>query len=1694
MTNESNESPTTRAASPYSTGAGGVTLERRIVVTYLARMLARRSAIEIGGNRVITRVAVQQGPDHAVDDIIVTAELDDSVVTVAVASRRHPDFVISDTDTRKLIRTLLQDIASPGTPAEQRLVIAVSGHQENAAQVQELADLARNHADHESFKRALATPGRFRSDLSRRLDHLTELVSGAFADLDAAPTTLLLDDTFDADYATWLVLTNLWVTFPRVESPDETDWSAVGDMLVPLSRGQDAAGAGALLNALVAFVDRFEPAGGVVDLTMLRRAMHHHLHRPAFRTTDAFRNLVHLTEQTELQTRSAIGGATDVPLHLERASEKTGLAAVLSDAAGALVVVGSSGVGKSSLVLGVLRTLDGDGGDSDGEDELEFVAMTLRDLPTTSLELRVAIGEDLADTLSMLTAPKRYIVIDGAEVALEGKRELLTYIVKAARAADVSVIVTSTPEGDDLVQGVLSDQDIGATTFNLGLLTDDDITEIGARFPRLAPLVNNVTSRDLLRRPVVADLLVRARVDGDVLSEAEAMTAIWNGLIRRTHEVTPAVADARERVVRALAADALFGTGVDEGALDPAAVAALRAEGVLQPVAAQPWARNPAFAHDQLRTYAVAALLAGADNVAVDLSTAGVPRWSLPAARVAAELRLEAAPDAGAELRALQAGFDALAATHGGRWADVPTEALLTLAEPRPALGAVWADLVAGDATGLDRLLRLLDQRHRDQYVLRADAFAPVLEALLDNGTPKGFGERVNDLTNDWLCTLVRRNTPAGHPLRVRLRQQVFDNIAEAQRMQAEAEAEAAARRAARTPEEVKAEEERVARLRALPILGPIGRSRPRRQLSREITNEWTIRRLALLGPDAGNEGADLLRRVAAEEGEELGPAVETPGAALGISQLDRKLLAVLTEAYYIEADDDDEEWGYGGLRDDGIRDHDPHLWAPGMPFAAYYRGPFAVLFQTDLVAGIGVLNRMLNHAVEHRARRSIPRGWSEASRDRSTYEITGQPREYVGDDTVWLWHAGSGMGPYACMSALQALEHVANEWLDYGVPLAKMVELLLADCDNLAMVALVVRLLVQRLDEAGTLIDPYLREPEIWSLEFARSNHERYGVRARADQPDATRPWTFRDVSVRLIVEADEDRKAELRHVADELVTRAESYYRGFGLTGEALDERVAVVRGWAAYLDESNYTSEQLADGRMALVVMPPDDVVEALSVGNAENVRSQRALTLSYRYISDRHLTGRIQTDVPIEELLDDVAFARSIQADIPEFADVAMGDGLAAVAASVLAAHVASPGSVPAAEVAWSMHTLVAAAAAAKDDGQYFTQGADRSAALALPLALVAPAVEGGVDDATVGEALRRLATQSSSETRTYLAIGLAQLFDLPCSIEDACIHDLARDLLVDSARGAVVGPWNEKTQQRDEVVLPDPVHDALATFDAEDIISQRLTPAIRGLAAAAVSDSCVANEARDLVVALLQEQARGTTSHDLAMHDSDLDALTAARAGLMLAEHGETSVMLDLVEMYSPQDRALGAVLHGLAAAAEETDGRAATLRVMWPQVIDKVLALVDAGALEFDDGYFDGASLAALIPYAPTPSNAFRQREVDGEARQWWDIDGWRTAIERWLPYAAGRASCLDHLLWLTDALDVGKKAEIVLPWVETIVSTQPEDVVSSSSSLTSWLRTLRPTVLGTEHEATWQRVTDLVVVHGGVGAADLAD
>ena len=100
-------------------------------------------------------------------------------------------------------------------------------------------------------------------------------------------------------------------------------------------------------------------------------------------------------------------------------------------------------------------------------------------------------------------------------------------------------------------------------------------------------------------------------------------------------------------------------------------------------------------------------------------------------------------------------------------------------------------------------------------------------------------------------------------------------------------------------------------------------------------------------------------------------------------------------------------------------------------------------LFQSDLRGGVAVLNRILNHAALARARALAGLGnpWAPVPADavgqfKTELRITGVPRVYAGDSHVWYWSRGTGVGPYPCMSALQALERYCDQLIAAGLPL----------------------------------------------------------------------------------------------------------------------------------------------------------------------------------------------------------------------------------------------------------------------------------------------------------------------------------------------------------------------------------------------------------------------------------------------------------------------------------------------------------------------------------------------------------------------------------------------------------------------------------------------------------------------------------
>ena len=1699
--------PLRQAVSPYATGGGGVTFERRIAASYLGLLLTGEGALELGDGRMIVSVAFQQSPRVPVDDLVILAARPDELqpsLELAIGIRRAPNIVPSDQDTKKLMTEYVRALlAAPEDGRQHRLALVVAGHQTHAEQLANLAELARGQFDAPSFFALVGAKGKFAQELVDRLGHLVALVANGLSELGFND---LHDNVVQA--RTWELLSRLSVLMPRVEEPDASDWNGTRNSLVPFARGQDLVGAGHLLDRLETLAAQFAPIAATVDLILIRREVHSLLEPGRWRHEHGWANLDHLQAQARDAVRDHIG-LGDRTFHLDRATDGAAVLAAVKRTF-AVVVHGESGAGKSAVVLGAAKAA------AANPDETQVVCLNLRHLPEVSLELVARLGCPLETLLSELSAPHRLLVIDGADAAAETRRETFVYLINAARNSGVRVVAIGSSEARRLVDDLLAEQLAEEPTdYFVEGLSDAQLGDIVASFPELARLAGNARSRELLRRLVVVDLLVRSSMSGLPLSDVDAMREIWRGLVRRREQRDRGLPEAREQVLLQLAARELTGGRAIDlvGSLDAAAVDGLQHDGLLRPSTDNPWQVIPDFAHDEVRRHAVARVLLANDNAAAELLVHGAPRWALAASTLACQAMLVAPDGASSPLRGrfgrTQAAFDALvSAGFGARWGDVPTEALLTLGDPGPLLADAWPELRDGDGTGLRRLLRLLSQRHRDANAIVDPVVAePIVALLLGEATPWSTGEDVARTLCNWLLALVLNDTPAGHPLRVRLRERLVAACAVGEERLAGLQAAAAEARAARTPEEIEKEREFEARHRALfTEIGYGGRARKSHpQIPPELTDDTALELLALLGPDLGESGEHLLRRVAQDAPWDLTPAVEGLGTGRALASYGRGLLADLTEAYYL----DDEETG-SGFHEDGIRDH--HWRSPATTLAAWHHGPFMALFRSDLRGGVTVLNRLLNHAalVRARALAGLSNQWREASEDdvdqfKTKLCIAGTPRTYVGDEHVWLWYRGTGVGPYPCMSALQALERLCDELVAADIPLDRVVTLLLGECENLAMLGLVVGLLVRHLDRAGVLLDPFLAEPVIWELEFRRVVGESTGL--AADSEGVTEPerrgWSFGNVATWLVVHADPERADELRSIGDQLVAAAEriddAYGAGPGENRVDGAERVSYVtrvRNWACALDRDRYRA-YTQDGVTYVQSIPPDDVRAALQPGNEDLRRGTEASRLLMRYY--KGIRGQ-QASAPVteEELRADLVTAKDLLDNPPAAGPTGRWDGPTAVAAAALEAHLLHRVALPADLMEFAVETVLAVAEGAappnqfESEGSYFELGADRLAARALPLLLLPAATtlrdalvkdSQGAGRARVMAAGHHLAQAIANETRLHLARGLDAVWAEPCR-PTSCHHELALGLAVESMRDCVLGDWDEVSQRHRVVVVGEPVAESLGRVAAGDVAVSRLDAAIRALGAAVAHDTCVQAQARELLLATIDAQRRMLLAHERGYDEHGSHALVTARALIGLATIGENQPLHDHVEAYADNASLLGSLLLALSAVAEETPSAAGTARRVWPDIMSQVLDLAAAGHDLFGNDYFGQAALAALIP-TRTYEGSFMYRELESAPIAWTDALAWREAIEEWLSVAAGRPQCVDSLVGLVETLPMDDQVESGLPWVATIVLADVETVVRRSYLLAEWLIAIRSTATDVGALGPWQQLVDALVVAG---------
>lgn len=646
-------------ASPYSTGGGGTRLEHRLGTVFLVRLLTAGPVLELG-DRAPDRIAFQQSPATGVDDLVATASAAGGTsVRLEIAVRRTPKFVRSDKKTNELITTLVRadlDAERDSEPLiERRLAVAVSGQQTHAQEIAELAVTARGQSTADEFVELIRTPGKFAT--RRRLDHLIDMVAAALVEIGD-------ENAGTPEHRCWSLLRRLWTMQVNLEVGHEDDWARlVGDLKpVALNPSDDAA---------VALRDRLEQLSaelarnaGVVDVAALRRRLHGHIRPDAHVPPADWTRLLALDEQARFAVARSLTGGGSTALTLPRPTIRKDLRAAIGED-GDLIVRGDSGVGKSALVMDAIEP--GELGEN-----RQAIALNLRHLPTSQLELLALLSTPMDELLSQLTAPDRLLVIDSAEGAAEDQGEVFSYLLRTARDAGLKVIAVATTEGAGAATQLMRSGATGPREYVVSGLDDEELATAAAHIPVLQRLVDNPRARELLRRPIVIDLLARADDPGLPLSEAQALDHIWHYLVRNSDRHDMGAPDAREQVMLRLAAHAVRKGDVEDllARLHHAAVDGLRRSGLLLPASRLPWERVPTFKHDLLRAYSVARLLLADRDPAAALTAIGAPRWTLASARLACEMVLSA-PDEPSHPRAgrfasLQTGFDAIASAGGG--------------------------------------------------------------------------------------------------------------------------------------------------------------------------------------------------------------------------------------------------------------------------------------------------------------------------------------------------------------------------------------------------------------------------------------------------------------------------------------------------------------------------------------------------------------------------------------------------------------------------------------------------------------------------------------------------------------------------------------------------------------------------------------------------------------------------------------------------------------------------------------------------------------------------------------------------------------------------------------------------------------------------------------------------------------------
>lgn len=588
------------------------------------------------------------------------------------------------------------------------------------------------------------------------------------------------------------------------------------------------------------------------------------------------------------------------------------------------------------------------------------------------------------------------------------------------------------------------------------------------------------------------------------------------------------------------------------------------------------------------------------------------------------------------------------------------------------------------------------------------------------------------------------------------------------------------------------------------------------------------------------------------------------------------------------------------------------------------------------------------------------------------------------------------------------------------------------------------------------------------------------------------------------LTLRATGDRIAHLKSLGEQLLANAHAEVGDDSADGAR--EHLAAVRNWAASLDRGAYEVKQVDDQVVIQQAVDPE-VERVLGESNADLRRTNDAVGLTVRHAHVRDNGGRAP-DIESDALAADLAVARELLANPPQSVGFS-ADGPVAAAASAVELHLTGRASVSDDDLAWSATVLLQVAAEVAEhatdpfDDSFFSQGADRSAARALPFLLLPAAREPraalgihGPDDVDELIELRRaVSVRGASETRLAYARALDAVWAAPCDtthIYGRCHHRIALDLVTESFLDSVVGPWDSEAQRRSIVRLDPPVASSLDALNGDEFYGRRLTPALRATGAAAISSACCRDDARAALHSLLAAHQRAMLSYEHGYHHSHSDSLVAARAALWQAIDDRDDVVLQYVERYVENPRVLAEGLHAIAVAGEERSDAGDHARRLWPRIMDLVLDHAEANPQIFTEHTWGDYAEADLIPN-PATEWGYLTIELTGEPYRWRSLLSWAHQVDRWLGAITRSRMSIDHLVVAVRELEAADQIEQGLRWIERIAAESGSNC-ASTYTLPEWLHERRADLVTDDQIARWQRVVDMLVVAGDSRVGELAD